>query len=191
MLILIGPSAVGKTKIALELEKLYKIKKVVTYTTREPRVNEVDKIDYNFISTTEFLSKKENGFFVETTFYNNNYYGTAKKDILDDRCIVLDPNGLKAFYDLHDNHIVSIYLKCDEKTRYLRMINRNDSEENAKKRILNDRKVFSLNNLKNIDYVVSNNNEDINEVTKKVYNLYKTHLENLKNENIWRNWTIC
>ena len=59
------------------------------------------------------------------------------------------------------------------------MIKRNDSEENAKKRILNDRKVFSLKNLKNIDYVVSNNDEDINEVTKKVFNLYKTHLENL------------
>ena len=45
--------------------------------------------------------------------------------------------------------------------------------------LVNDRKVFSLKNLKNIDYVVSNNDEDINEVTKKVFNLYKTHLENL------------
>lgn len=180
MLILIGPSAVGKTKIALELERLYGIKKVVTYTTRAPRINEIDKVDYNFISVNDFLNKKENGYFIETTLYNNNYYGTAKNDIKDDRCIVLDPNGLKSFLDLHDNHIVSIYLKCDENIRYLRMIRRNDSEEDAKKRIENDRKVFSLDNLKDITYVVYNNNEDINEVTKKVYNIYKTHLENLK-----------
>ena len=134
MLILIGPSASGKTVIAKELAAKYNITKIVTYTTRAPRINEVNGIDYNFVSLEEFSSLVEQGFFVETTYYNSNYYGTAKKDIKDDKCVILDPNGLKAFLALNDERIVSIYLDCDEQVRYQRMIERQDSEEYAKKK---------------------------------------------------------
>ena len=54
MLILIGPSASGKTEVAKLLAKKYNITKIVTYTTRAPRVNEVNGVDYNFVSVEEF-----------------------------------------------------------------------------------------------------------------------------------------
>ena len=50
MLILIGPSASGKTEVAKLLAKKYNITKIVTYTTRAPRINEINGVDYNFVS---------------------------------------------------------------------------------------------------------------------------------------------
>ena len=50
MIILIGPSASGKTEIAQILEKNYNLKKVITHTTREKRINEKENVDYYFVS---------------------------------------------------------------------------------------------------------------------------------------------
>ena len=45
MLILVGHSASGKTEIANVLKKEYEMKKIITYTTRPKRINEVDDVD--------------------------------------------------------------------------------------------------------------------------------------------------
>ena len=81
MLILVGPSASGKTEIAKLLDIKYHLTKVITHTTREKRINEKDDVDYHFVSKDDFLIMKINNEFVETTTYNNNYYGTSKKEI--------------------------------------------------------------------------------------------------------------
>ena len=180
MLILIGPSASGKTEIAKYLSKHYKITKIITYTTRKTRVNEQNGVDYNFISVEEFAKLTDQNFFVETTYYNNNYYGTAKKDIKDDKCVILDPNGLKSFLALNDSHIVSVFLKCSEDVRYQRMILRKDEVELAKKRIINDRIAFNEANLSKVDYVVESDKLAIDELSQKIYELYQNHLKNLK-----------
>ena len=55
MIILTGPSASGKTLIAYHLQKKYGIKKAITSTTREKRVNEVNGVDYYFVDKNCFL----------------------------------------------------------------------------------------------------------------------------------------
>ena len=72
-------------------------------------------------------------------------------------------------YDNEKKHTLNIIRGLDETFAVdgLQLTSRHSRQQQAEK------------NLKNIDYVVSNNDEDINEVTKKVFNLYKTHLENL------------
>lgn len=179
MLILIGPSASGKTEVAKLLALKYGITKIVTYTTRPPRVHEVNGVDYNFVSIEEFARLTEENFFVETTYYNSNYYGTAKKDIQDDKCVILDPNGLKSFLKLNDDRIISIYLSSDENIRYERMIARLDKEEDAKRRLINDRIAFNDANLKGITLVVDSDNITIEELTLKIYNLYTNILRTL------------
>ena len=59
MIILYGPSACGKTEVAKLLASSYSIKKVITHTTRSKRVNEVNGVDYYFVTKEEFLSLKE------------------------------------------------------------------------------------------------------------------------------------
>ena len=51
----------------------YDIDKIVTYTTRKPRVGEVNKVDYNFVSEKKFLKLMKEGFFAETTYFNGFY----------------------------------------------------------------------------------------------------------------------
>ena len=58
MIILVGASASGKTEIANILIKKYGYEKMVTATTRPMRVNEVNKVDYFFLTEEEFKTKK-------------------------------------------------------------------------------------------------------------------------------------
>lgn len=179
MLILIGPSASGKTEVAKLLAKKYNITKIVTYTTRAPRINEINGVDYNFVSVEEFAKLTQEDFFVETTYYNSNYYGTAKKDIKDDKCVILDPNGLKSFLALNDERIVSIFLDSDEKTRFNRMLLRKDSVEDAEKRLVNDRIAFNLANLHGISFIVNSGDITLTDLTDQVMELYQGVLKSL------------
>ena len=105
-------------------------------------------------------------------YYNSNYYGTSRKDIKDDKCIILDPNGLNSFLKLNDSHIVSIYLCCNEKVRYERMIKRNDNADDAKQRIINDRIAFNDNNIKGINFVVDSDKKSLDSLCDEIKNLY-------------------
>ena len=55
MVILSSPSGAGKTTITKKIQQKYQSFKIsVSHTTRMPRTNEVDGVDYNFISKDEF-----------------------------------------------------------------------------------------------------------------------------------------
>ena len=82
MIILTGASASGKTETALGLARKYGLVKAITTTTREIRINETNGVDYFFLSKDEFLNKAKKGFFVETTLYNDNYYGTSREIVV-------------------------------------------------------------------------------------------------------------
>ena len=96
MIILIGPSASGKTSIAKELIKNYNFKKFVTNTTRAMRQGEVDGEDYHFISVDEFIKKKDNNELIEYVNYNNNYYGTSIEEVSDDKVLIVDIKAITA-----------------------------------------------------------------------------------------------
>lgn len=180
MLLLVGPSASGKTEIAKMLEKKYHLSKVITYTTRKQREHETNHVDYHFISMDEFAKLNENNFFVETTYYNANFYGTARQDVTDEKCIILDPNGLKNFLALKDSHIISFFLSCDENLRFKRMILRNDAFENAKKRIMNDRIAFHEKNMAGVTFVVDSDTLSVEQLTDKIFNMYQNVLQSLR-----------
>ena len=179
MIILCGPSASGKTEVAKHLGKAYDLKKVVTNTTRPMRVGEVDKIDYNFVSVEEFLKLKAEDKFVETTFYNHNYYGCLKSQIGDDKIVVLEPEGVKNFLKLNDKKICVFYLNCNEEVRVARMRSRLDKEEDIRKRINNDLTSFDTKNLPQYNFVINTNYISIEEASEIIYNKYQEYLKTL------------
>lgn len=77
-----APSGAGKTSVVMrvieKLKNLMPIQKVITYTTRPKRSVETDGIDYHFLTPQDFLNKKAQDFFLETTQYNGYYYGSPK-----------------------------------------------------------------------------------------------------------------
>ena len=63
MVILSSPSGVGKTTITKKIQQKYQSFKIsVSHTTRSPRSNEVDGVDYHFVSQQKFekLIKEKN-----------------------------------------------------------------------------------------------------------------------------------
>lgn len=77
-----GPSGSGKSTIASEIVKINKdFKQSISFTTRQPRSNEVDGVDYYFISDRKFNRKDISNEFIETTEIYGNKYGTSKTEI--------------------------------------------------------------------------------------------------------------
>ena len=82
LIVLSGPSGVGKSTVIAELLGQRKgIYFSVSYTTRQPRVGEADGINYNFVSRTEFERMIADQELLEYAEYVNNYYGTSLKMI--------------------------------------------------------------------------------------------------------------
>ncbi|MGD9887064.1 MAG: guanylate kinase [Bacilli bacterium] len=174
MLVLIGPSASGKTEVAKILISRYQMKKLVTCTTRPIRPLEKDGVDYHFLTVTEFINRKEKGEFVETTFYNNNFYGTLKRDVSIDKVVVLDPNGLHALHATMPNSIVSIFLEAPKEERKNRMMIRKDALDDIERRLANDDLVFDETKLGKIDYIMKSYEITLDELAEKIYHLYQT-----------------
>ena len=181
MIVLAGASASGKTEVAKELAKKYGITKVITTTTRDMRVNEVNGRDYFFGTKEEFERMLQDDRFVEHTVFNENLYGSTKDQISPNKCVVIDPAGLRAYIALNDRSIVTFFLDSTEETRYARMLARGDQEEKAKKRIIHDREAFKPENVANVDFHINSETASIEEVCDDIYNKY---LETLKQRNI-------
>jgi guanylate kinase len=84
ILILSSPSGAGKTTIAKKIENSDSNFKIsVSYTTRTPRPNEIDGVDYNFVSVSKFQELSSQNKFLEKAKVFGNYYGTLKGPIED------------------------------------------------------------------------------------------------------------
>ncbi|NLY85202.1 MAG: guanylate kinase [Tissierellia bacterium] len=84
LLIISGPAGTGKGTVCKELLKRNKdIVFSVSATTRQPRVGEVDGVNYYFVTKEKFESMIENDEFLEYAYVHTNYYGTPKKFVLD------------------------------------------------------------------------------------------------------------
>ena len=176
MLVIIGPSASGKTQIVCELIKSYNLNKMVTYTTRAPRVNEQNGIDYHFISIEEFKEKLDNNFFLEHVLYNGNYYGTAKNELSNDKVVILEKEGLKTYIKEARDKIKIVYVHCSKPIRRIRMISRGDEIENINKRLASDDTWFDREVRELADFIIDTSNTNLYESTKVVYNYYRKYM---------------
>lgn len=172
MILLIGASASGKTEVSKLLRKEYGIVKVVTHTTRAPRVNEKNGVDYYFVTKEEFLALQAKNFFVETTLYNGNFYGCSKREVSDDKCLIVEPNGLRSFLALGDQSIVTFLLSATEQTRRERMLLRGDDPEEVDKRLDVDRIDFDPIRIEPTDFTIETDERSLSEITNDIYLKY-------------------
>jgi len=84
LIIVSGPSGAGKDSV-LEgaLPLLPAVRKVVTNTTRPPRLTEKDGRDYHFLTRDEFLSLIKKGEYLEWAEYAGHLYGTPRASVDD------------------------------------------------------------------------------------------------------------
>ena len=166
MLILSSPSGVGKTTITKKIQQKYQnFKLSVSHTTRLPRSNEVNGVDYFFVSQNEFKKLiNENKFYEYAKIYEN-YYGTLKKTIdqtikKNDIIFDIDWQGTKQLSAYNELKLIKIYLitKTKEEIRK-RLIKRNqNSSEEIKKRFESFKE--DIKHWCDYDYILINENLD-------------------------------
>jgi guanylate kinase len=88
LIIISGPSGVGKDTIIDALRRREREAGregdrhyVVTCTTRLPRNGEVDGVDYNFLSRSEFLRMRAARGFLEANEVHGNWYGSPRDQV--------------------------------------------------------------------------------------------------------------
>lgn len=169
MIVLVGESASGKSSIEKNLVDNYGYKKIVSYTTRQPRQGEVDGIDYHYISENQFIKLQKEGYFAEVGEYNGWHYGTAKNDCTSDKVAVVTPHGLRQLAKIPNLDIHTFYINVPRRDRLIKILQRGDNIEEAYRRSLSD--VGQFDGISDeVDYIVNNKNyiKSIDEMTKEV-----------------------
>ena len=167
MLVLSSPSGVGKTTLTKKIQQKYKSFKIsVSHTTRSPRSNEVDGVDYNFISHEKFQNLIKKNDFYEYAKIFGNFYGTLKKNI--DKLIIendiifdIDWQGTKNLSKFKNLKLIKIFLIADNKEELNKRLlkrNQNTIEEISKRLNAFDDDIKHWNDY---DFIVINKNLDI------------------------------
>lgn len=77
-----APSGAGKSTLCRELLDIFpELRHSVSFTTRKPRVGEIEGKDYFFVSREEFMQMVADGGFAEWAEVHGNLYGTAIKTL--------------------------------------------------------------------------------------------------------------
>ena len=91
-----APSGAGKTTLvhAVVTKHQEELRFSISYTTREPRTNEANAVDYLFVSEEEFMRLRDAGEMLEYARVFDNYYATSRsqveKHLAENRSVVLE-----------------------------------------------------------------------------------------------------
>ncbi len=182
MIVLSSPSGAGKTTLSKKIQQSDNAFKIsVSHTTRKARPNEVNGVDYHFVTETKFKQLLKDGAFYEYSKIFNNYYGTSKSsvdEIIKKKCNVLfdiDWKGAMQLSSLKELNLLKIFIMPPNKEELKkRLIARNqDGEESIKNRLL--AYTEDIKHQGEYDHVVVNDNVDncfnkIKEIIKKRLN---------------------
>lgn len=137
-LLLAGISGAGKDTTKRHLLKDSKYRDIVSYTTRPPRFNngkeEINGVDYNFISMEEAAAMLRNRQFIEAKFVHGRVYGTGIAQIEEAynngqiSVTDIDIEGVAEYKKLNEKVIAVFILPPDYETWRSRFANRYETE---------------------------------------------------------------
>ena len=164
LIILSSPSGVGKTTLTKKIQQKYQSFKIsVSHTTRLPRSNEVDGVDYHFVSKEKFKKLiNENQFYEYAKIYEN-YYGTSKRNVdetikKNDLLFDIDWQGTKQLTKFKNLKLIKIFLITENKNELKnRLLKRNqNTREEVEKRFNSFEE--DIKHWHDYDYIVINKN---------------------------------
>ena len=178
LIVISSPSGAGKTSICKELLRLdRKIKPSISVTTRKPRNNETNGVDYIFVSDNDFNEQISKGNFLEYANVFSNKYGTlasTTEKLLSDNYDVLfdiDWQGTQQLSQ-NNNNILTIFILPPNKAEIERRLKKRETENSESINIVSERMSKfedELSHWKEYDYVVTN--DDFEKCISEILNI--------------------
>ena len=186
MIVLSSPSGAGKTTLTKLISKNNNYLISVSYTTRKPRINELEAKDYYFVNEDKFKSLIKNNEFLEYAKVFNHLYGTSKSQVINNlekgKNVIFDIDwqGAKQIKEkkLKYELITFFVLPPSKKVLFERLSNRDMRD----KLIVEERmRQFNMDILhwKDYNYVVINDN--LENCYNEVNNLIKSEINKVSN----------
>lgn len=141
LIVLVGDGGSGKTTLIAELTKKYpdRFRRLVTCTSRQPRVGEVDGIDYHFCPTSYFINNNE--LVLDKLTARGDYYGTRFSDLApaeQHALLTLRYKGVERLARLGLENVLVVHISVSEELKVARMRQRGDTEEMISSRLVFD-----------------------------------------------------
>lgn len=196
ILIISGPSGCGKSTLLKEVYKnISDYYFSISTTTREPRIGEVNGVDYFFVSKEEFEEDIKKGNFLEYAKVHDNYYGTSLKPIIkalnEGKLVIfdIDVQGHHLVRKKMNDSVTSVFITTPSlKVLEERLNNRNsDSLEVIEKRVRNAKKEIEF--FDEYDYFIVNDNlESASNELVSIANIARAKAKLFDKEKIVSNW---
>lgn len=196
ILIISGPSGCGKSTLLKEVYKnISDYYFSISTTTREPRIGEVNGVDYFFVSKEEFEEDIKKGNFLEYAKVHDNYYGTSLKPIIralsEGKLVIfdIDVQGHHLVRKKMNDSVTSVFITTPSlKVLEERLNNRNsDSLEVIEKRVINAKKEIEF--FDEYDYFIVNDNlENASNELVSIANIARAKAKLFDKEKIVSNW---
>jgi len=167
LIVISGPSGVGKDSVLEEMKSRgLPFHFVITATTRSPRPEETDGVDYFFLSQDEFARMIDEGELLEYAVVYQDYKGIPKsqvrKALASGKNVIMriDVQGAETVRKLAKDALMIFLTPQNEEELINRLKNRNtEDNESLKLRIATTRQEYNKINL--FDYMVVNKDEQL------------------------------
>lgn len=186
LIVVSGFSGAGKNTVVNELLEKYpdEFVRSISVTTREPRENEKDGIDYFFRTKKQFDSLLASNELLEWDTYADNFYGTPKffieeqleqgKKVL----MILNTFGARYVKNKYPNTVLIFVTPDSINTIFDRLRNRKSENDVLIKKRKNEMQE-EVNDIEYYDYLVLNN--DLDKCVNDVYKIVNAHKMSVKN----------
>ena len=179
LIVIAGPSGVGKDAVIKGMkERQQEFHFVVTATTRPPRSNEVDGVDYIFVTPERFAEMITKGELLEYALVYNDYKGVPKEQVrkalasCKDVVMRLDVQGASRIKELIPEALL-IFLTTQNEDELVKRLNtrRTESTDDRVLRIATARQEFKR--IPEYDYLVVNRDGELDEAVDTILAIIK------------------
>jgi guanylate kinase len=179
LIVISGPSGVGKDSVLHGLKQQgLPFRFVPTMNTRPRRPNEVDGVDYYFVSTEQFISMLERGELLEHAVVYGDYKGIARQPIREalasgqDVILRVDVQGAATIKRLIPQAIF-IFLMTGSEPELVARLSRRKTEtpESLRLRIATARE--EMQRLIEFDYAIVNHEDCLDETVRSVIGIIR------------------
>src|SRR3954470_4203491 len=137
LIVLVGPSGVGKSTISRALAEQMHLKYIVSATTRKRSAKDDEGKAYDYLEPEEFFRRLEHGEFLEYASVWDEYYGTPKHPTLDylaqgqDVLLEIDVQGALQVRFQYPDALMIFVMPPDEASLLQRLRERGRESEDA------------------------------------------------------------